>query len=222
MSRKMFASFIFFPLLAFSEPAKYSAVNFSGFANYPEKLVVSSCSIVRDGSGFSADADVVKKFLLSEPFIESFKVKSGSALSIEIRERESFLRLAISGSDGNYFAELSENFEVISSGRVFSQRPMLVVSVRDFRQNRLSPAIVSKIRAVSVFLQPDRFDFPVSEIDLTDGEKAVLLFKGRRTRFYSSVDAESFRKVAALVAHFDKAGGFPGRIRVNGGVAVLN
>lgn len=218
--KKIILLFLCFTFV-YADDEEFKSVEKNGFKNFPPSLIFLASGLRKKGDVYIADVKKISKVLETNTYFIDYDVqKKNGKLIIDVTERIPLYRILVF-SDINYLFEIDSDYRLISSGRVFSKMPLLVINASDLKNGRLSDRI-------RVFLE--RIDFSkksfataseIEEIDLTDGRKAVLRLSNRRTKFCFFAEKVSFAKIDALTGYFDRYSVYPERVELYGENAVL-
>lgn len=218
--KKVILLFLCFTFV-YGDDEEFKSVETNGFKNFPSSLIFHTSGLRKKGDVYIADVKKISKVLESNSYFKNYDVRhQNGKLIIDVTERISVYRILVF-SDVNYLFEIDSDYRLISSGRVFSKMPLLVINASDLKNGRLSDRI-------RVFLE--RIDFSkksfataseIEEIDLTDGRKAVLRLSNRRTKFCFFAEKVSFAKIDALTGYFDRYSVYPECVELYGENAVL-
>jgi len=210
--------FLFYNVYAEEE---FKFVELNGFKNYPPSLIFNASGLRKKGNVYTADVKKINKVLESAVYFKDYEVQNqGEKLIISVTERIPSYRI-LACSDVNYLFEIDSDYRIISSGRVFSKMPLIVIKPADLKNGKLS----GRIRALLDKIENIKMSFEtaneIEEIDLTDGRKAVLRLRNRRTKFCFFAEKVSFAKIDALTGYFDRYSVYPEYVELFGENAVL-
>ena len=200
---------------------EFKSVEANGFSNYPVSLVFHDSGLRKKGNLYIADVKKINKVLDSAGYFKDYDVyKQNGKLIIKVTERIPIYRI-LASSDVNYLFEIDSNYRIISSGRVFSKMPLLVINTSDLKNGKLSGRIHGLLDKIEEMKSSFETANEIEEIDLTDGRKAVLTLRNRRTKFCFFAEKMSFAKIDALTGYFDRYSVYPEHVELFSENAVL-
>lgn len=200
---------------------EFKSVETNGFSNYPPSAVFHASGLRKKGNLFTADVKKITKVLDSAGYFEDYDVlKKDGKLIINVTERIPLYRI-LACSDVNYLFEIDSDYRIISSGRVFSKMPLLVINTSDLKNGKLSERIHAFLDKIEKMKTTSETANEIEEIDLTDGRKAVLTLRNRRTKFCFFAEKMSFAKIDALTGYFDRYSVYPEYVELFSENAVL-
>jgi hypothetical protein len=170
---------------------------------------------------YIADVKKINKVLDSTGYFKDYDVyKQNGKLIIKVTERIPSYRI-LARSDVNYLFEIDSDYRIISSGKVFSKMPLLVINTSDLKNGKLSGRIHTLLDKIEEMKSSFETANEIEEIDLTDGRKAVLTLRNRRTKFCFFAEKMSFAKIDALTGYFDRYSVYPEFVELFSENAVL-
>jgi len=200
---------------------EFKSVETNGFINYPPSTVFHASGLRKKENLFTADVKKITKVLDSAGYFEDYDVrKKDGKLIINVTERIPLYRI-LACSDVNYMFEIDSDYRIISSGRVFSKMPLLVINTSDLKNGKLSERIHAFLDKIEKMKTSFETANEIEEIDLTDGRKAVLTLKNRRTKFCFFAEKINFAKIDALTGYFDRYSVYPEYVELFSENAVL-
>jgi len=200
---------------------EFKSVETNGFSNYPPSAVFHASGLRKKGNLYIADVKKINKVLDSTGYFKDYDVyKQNGKLIIKVTERIPSYRI-LARSDVNYLFEIDSDYRIISSGRVFSKMPLLVINTSDLKNGKLSERIHAFLDKIEKMKTASETANEIEEIDLTDGRKAVLTLRNRRTKFCFFAEKMSFAKIDALTGYFDRYSVYPEYVELFSENAVL-
>jgi len=200
---------------------EFKSVEANGFSNYPTSLVFHASGLRKKGNLYIADVKKINKVLDSTGYFKDYDVyKQNGKLIIKVTERIPSYRI-LARSDVNYLFEIDSDYRIISSGKVFSKMPLLVINTSDLKNGKLSGRIHTLLDKIEEMKSSFETANEIEEIDLTDGRKAVLTLRNRRTKFCFFAEKMSFAKIDALTGYFDRYSVYPEFVELFSENAVL-
>jgi hypothetical protein len=200
---------------------EFKSVETNGFSNYPPSAVFHASGLRKKGNLYIADVKKINKVLDSTGYFKDYDVyKQNGKLIIKVTERIPSYRI-LARSDVNYLFEIDSDYRIISSGKVFSKMPLLVINTSDLKNGKLSGRIHTLLDKIEEMKSSFETANEIEEIDLTDGRKAVLTLRNRRTKFCFFAEKMSFAKIDALTGYFDRYSVYPEFVELFSENAVL-
>lgn len=200
---------------------EFKSVEAKGFNNYPTSAVFHASGLRKKGNLYIADVKKINKVLDYAGYFKDYDVyKQNDKLIIKVAERIPSYRI-LACSDVNYLFEIDSDYRIISSGRVFSKMPLLVINTSDLKNGKLSGRIHVLLDKIEKMKSSFETANEIEEIDLTDGRKAVLTLRNRRTKFCFFAEKMSFAKIDALTGYFDRYSVYPEYVELFSENAVL-
>ncbi|MBP7901831.1 MAG: hypothetical protein KA015_03325 [Spirochaetes bacterium] len=199
----------------------FKSVETIGFQNFPPAVIFNDSGLRKKGDSYTGDIRNIRKAMKSYSYFREYEVKEKDGrLSIAVTERIPAYRI-LACSDFNFIFEIDSDYRIISSGRAFSKAPLLVINTVELKNGKLSDRICVFLEMIEIMKTSFTVASEIEEIDLTDGRKAVLKLRNRRTKFCFFAEKVSFAKIDALTGYFDRYSVYPECVELYGENAVL-
>ncbi len=169
--------------------------------------------------GISIDISVLEKSLSSNPLILSHVIEvKEKRLIIGIVEKKLLTPVLVKGKEESVLYELDHDFKKVSRNRLYSvQGPVVVIGAKQMGRSEMT-AYIKDVMVILNRLRIERKDIytQISEIVIQNRRKAVVIMKGRRTRFTMKPGYRNFSLLGEVAAYLDRTNDYPERMKIMG------
>ena len=204
---------------------KFKVIEFKDFNYLSKNEIVDKAGIKIDSSEIIVDIDLLRKALIEQPLVKTFKiVEKGGRLSVIIRENEPVFLCGLKNGDELSLFETDGNFKIISKGRVHAfNMPLVIINKDDISGNNLSGRIKNFLYLIRGFANGKLSGLlrEIDEIDLTDAQSAAIHLKGRRTLFIMMPDKDNFLRLNDSAGYFDRIMYYPRVFKITSALGII-
>ncbi len=211
--------------LASSDIKKFKMIEFKDIYYLSKYEIIDRAGIRSDGSDIIVDMDLLRKALIEQSLVNTFKiVDEGARLSVIIQEKKPVYLFGFRSGDDLQLFETDGNFGILSAGRIHAvNMPLVIINRDDIKRSSLSEGIRNLMTMIGNFKKGRLSGLleEISEIDLTDPQTAEIRLKGRKTLFVMTPDFGNFLRLNDSVGYFDRIRYYPEEFKITSALGII-
>ncbi|MCU0821053.1 MAG: hypothetical protein MUC95_01080 [Spirochaetes bacterium] len=204
---------------------KFKSVEFKDLYYLSKYEIIDRAGIRIDGSDIIVDMDLLRKALIEQPMVNTFKLsEQGGRLSISVHENEPVFLCGFRNGDDLFLFEADANFRILSTGQIHAvNMPLVIIDRADVQRNNLSDNVKNFLGMIRSFSKGRLSGLlqEIDEIDLTDLQRAEIRLKGRKTLFAMAPFFENFVRLNGSAGYFDRIRYYPVEFEITSALGVI-